>query len=169
MARRWAPTKQGRLPAALLMATKRWIHRRAKFRHRHRALNLRPRRAGKAGPWCYRARRLPGGRRIAFWCMRCWRMWGSQRRRVSRRRKRRGGAVPRGIVLYGPVGSVLLGLIFVIACLNTCIGLFSSCSQYFATVFPAYPIGRGYWCSAWSAMRSPSLGSMPFWPSPCPS
>ena len=38
--------------------------------------------------------------------------------------------------LYGPVGSVLLGLIFVIACLNTCIGLFSSCSQYFATVFP---------------------------------
>lgn len=38
--------------------------------------------------------------------------------------------------LYGPIGSVLLGLVFVIACLNTCIGLFSACSQYFATTFP---------------------------------
>ena len=38
--------------------------------------------------------------------------------------------------LYGPVGSILLGLIFVIACLNTCIGLFSCCSEYFSLQWP---------------------------------
>lgn len=38
--------------------------------------------------------------------------------------------------LYGPVGSVLLGLVFVIACLNTCIGLFSCCSEYFCQMVP---------------------------------
>ena len=38
--------------------------------------------------------------------------------------------------LYGPVGSVILGLIFVIACLNVCIGLLSSCSEYFHRIVP---------------------------------
>ncbi len=38
--------------------------------------------------------------------------------------------------LYGPVGSVILGLIFVIACLNVCIGLLSSCSEYFHRIAP---------------------------------
>ena len=38
--------------------------------------------------------------------------------------------------LYGPMGSILLGLIFVIACLNTCIGLFSCCSEYFYQMVP---------------------------------
>lgn len=38
--------------------------------------------------------------------------------------------------LYGPAGTVLLGVIFVIACLNTCIGLLSSCSEYFCQLVP---------------------------------
>ena len=38
--------------------------------------------------------------------------------------------------LFGPVGIVLLGLIFAIACLNTCVGLISCCSDYFAKIFP---------------------------------
>ena len=41
--------------------------------------------------------------------------------------------------LYGPVGSVILGLIFVIACLNVCIGLLSSCSEYFHRIAPRLP------------------------------
>lgn len=38
--------------------------------------------------------------------------------------------------LYGRAGMVLLGLIFFIACLNTCVGLISCCSRYFSTIFP---------------------------------
>lgn len=41
--------------------------------------------------------------------------------------------------LYGPAGTALLGLIFVIACLNTCIGLFSCCSEYFSQQWPKIP------------------------------
>lgn len=38
--------------------------------------------------------------------------------------------------LFGPVGSVLLAAIFIIACLNTAIGLLSCCSNYFHDLFP---------------------------------
>ena len=41
--------------------------------------------------------------------------------------------------LYGPVGTVLLGLIFVIACLNTAIGCLTSCSEYFCLLAPKIP------------------------------
>lgn len=37
--------------------------------------------------------------------------------------------------LFGRWGSIILAAIFVIACLNTCIGLISSCSEYFHEVF----------------------------------
>lgn len=49
-----------------------------------------------------------------------------------------GTEVLRSMVqaLFGPVGSILLALIFAIACLNTCIGLISCCSDYFAKIFP---------------------------------
>ena len=49
-----------------------------------------------------------------------------------------GTEVLKSIVLelFGPVGIVLLGLIFAIACLNTCVGLISCCSDYFAKIFP---------------------------------
>ncbi|MCJ7855551.1 branched-chain amino acid transport system II carrier protein [Lachnospiraceae bacterium NSJ-143] len=38
--------------------------------------------------------------------------------------------------LFGRAGIIILGLIFVIACLNTCIGLLCCCSEYFSTIFP---------------------------------
>lgn len=38
--------------------------------------------------------------------------------------------------LFGKTGTVILAAIFVIACFNTCVGLFSCCGKYFADVFP---------------------------------
>ena len=38
--------------------------------------------------------------------------------------------------LFGASGMVILGVIFFIACLNTCVGLISCCSQYFSTLAP---------------------------------
>lgn len=38
--------------------------------------------------------------------------------------------------LFGPVGNLLLAVIFVIACLNTCIGLLTCCSDYFHKLVP---------------------------------
>lgn len=42
--------------------------------------------------------------------------------------------------LFGNGGMILLGIIFFIACLNTCIGLLSCCSDYFCKIIP----GPGY-------------------------
>lgn len=42
--------------------------------------------------------------------------------------------------VFGIAGPVLMGLIFFIACLNTCVGLLSCCSDYFRTIIP----GPGY-------------------------
>lgn len=39
--------------------------------------------------------------------------------------------------LFGAPGSILLAAIFMIACLNTCIGLLSCCSDYFHELIPA--------------------------------
>ena len=39
-------------------------------------------------------------------------------------------------LIYGKVGLIILAMIFVIACLNTCIGLFSCCGTYFNETFP---------------------------------
>lgn len=38
--------------------------------------------------------------------------------------------------LFGNTGMILLGVIFFIACLNTCIGLLSCCGNYFNTILP---------------------------------
>ncbi len=40
--------------------------------------------------------------------------------------------------LFGNVGIVLLGLIFLLACLNTCIGLIACCSEYFSQILPRF-------------------------------
>lgn len=45
--------------------------------------------------------------------------------------------------LFGPVGSILLAVIFVIACLNTCVGLLTCCSDYFHILLPKVPY-RGW-------------------------
>lgn len=42
-------------------------------------------------------------------------------------------------VLFGPIGNSILAVIFVIACLNTCIGLLTSCSDYFHKLAPKVP------------------------------
>jgi LIVCS family branched-chain amino acid:cation transporter len=38
--------------------------------------------------------------------------------------------------LFGTLGMVIVGAIFVIACLNTCIGLICCCAEYFNQLFP---------------------------------
>jgi LIVCS family branched-chain amino acid:cation transporter len=38
--------------------------------------------------------------------------------------------------LFGTSGTIILGLIFTLACLSVCIGLITSCAQYFSSVFP---------------------------------
>lgn len=47
--------------------------------------------------------------------------------------------------IFGPVGSLLLAAVFIIACFNTCVGLISSCASYFHTLVPKLPI------PAWAA------------------
>lgn len=51
-----------------------------------------------------------------------------------------GTEVLKSIVmqLFGPVGVIVLALIFAIACLNTCVGLISCCGDYFAKIFPFF-------------------------------
>lgn len=51
-----------------------------------------------------------------------------------------GTEVLKSIVmeLFGPIGVIILALIFAIACLNTCIGLISCCGDYFAKIFPVF-------------------------------
>ncbi len=39
--------------------------------------------------------------------------------------------------LYGKYGIIILAVIFAIACLNTCVGLISCCSEYFSTIIPS--------------------------------
>ena len=39
-------------------------------------------------------------------------------------------------ILFGKMGTIILGVIFVIACFNTCVGLFSCCGKYFTEIFP---------------------------------
>lgn len=38
--------------------------------------------------------------------------------------------------LFGRVGSAILAVIFLLACMNSCVGLLSSCSEYFSLTFP---------------------------------
>jgi branched-chain amino acid:cation transporter, LIVCS family len=38
--------------------------------------------------------------------------------------------------LFGQGGTIVLGLIFTLACLCVCIGLITSCAQYFSNIFP---------------------------------
>lgn len=41
-------------------------------------------------------------------------------------------------VLFGPVGNVLLAAIFILACFNVCVGLVSSCAEYFSVLVPKF-------------------------------
>lgn len=52
--------------------------------------------------------------------------------------------------LFGSWGSVVLALIFVIACFNTCVGLISCCSEYFHAQFPRLSYRR--WAALFAAI-----------------
>lgn len=41
-------------------------------------------------------------------------------------------------MLFGPAGSVLVGVVFLIACFNTCVGLICCCSEYFSVHFRVF-------------------------------
>lgn len=58
-----------------------------------------------------------------------------------------GGAIPNPsdgaaaltnvvALLFGPMGNALLAVIFLIACFNVCVGLISSCGEFFHALFP---------------------------------
>lgn len=51
--------------------------------------------------------------------------------------------------LFGKWGTVLVGVIFVIACLNTCIGLLSCCGEYFHSICPRLSVRR--WIAVFAA------------------
>lgn len=49
------------------------------------------------------------------------------------------GAIVLSVVLqqlFGTSGTVVLGVIFTLACLSVCIGLITSCAQFFSSLFP---------------------------------
>ena len=48
--------------------------------------------------------------------------------------------------LFGVPGSLLLAAIFLIACFNVCVGLISSCAEYFSGLWPRLPY------RAWAAL-----------------
>lgn len=52
--------------------------------------------------------------------------------------------------LFGRAGMIILGLIFLIACFNTCVGLLSCCSQYFTTIIPM--IGYKAWVAVFAVI-----------------
>ena len=52
--------------------------------------------------------------------------------------------------LFGQAGMMILGMIFLIACFNTCVGLLSCCSQYFTTIIPL--IGYKMWVAVFSVI-----------------
>lgn len=52
--------------------------------------------------------------------------------------------------LFGTAGQVLLGLVFFIACFNTCVGLIACCSDYFSGLFPK--LGYRGWAVVFAAV-----------------
>ena len=60
--------------------------------------------------------------------------------------------------LFGPMGSVLLGIIFSLACVTTCVGLLTSCSQYFAALKPAISYRKWITILSLSSMLFANVG-----------
>ena len=76
-----------------------------------------------------------------------------------------GAAVLTRIVsalFRGEPGSVLLAVIFIVACFNVCVGLISSCGEFFHTQFPGSPTAPGRSSSPRSAWPfQPGAGPHP--------
>lgn len=60
--------------------------------------------------------------------------------------------------LFGNAGMMILGLIFLIACFNTCVGLLSCCSQYFSVLFSKIPYGAWVFIFAIISLGISSVG-----------
>ena len=60
--------------------------------------------------------------------------------------------------LFGRVGIALLGLIFLIACFNTCVGLLSCCSKYFSTIFPKIKYAAWVWIFGIASLLIANIG-----------
>lgn len=60
--------------------------------------------------------------------------------------------------LFGKGGMVILAVIFVIACFNTCVGLFSCCGKYFSGVFPGLSYSRWVLVFAFVSMVISNVG-----------
>lgn len=60
--------------------------------------------------------------------------------------------------LFGTAGMIILGLIFLIACFNTCVGLLSCCSQYFSVLFSKIPYGAWVFIFAVISLGISSVG-----------
>ena len=102
------------------------------------AVNIRARGWRRRAPWC----RVPSGR---GWSPEgcCWRStacWPTSALCLAAHSPTRptGRRPLTNVVglLFGTVGSVLLAGIFLIACFNVCVGLISSCGEYFHSICP---------------------------------
>lgn len=54
--------------------------------------------------------------------------------------------------LFGPMGNLLLAAIFIIACFNVCVGLISSCGEYFSETFPL--LGYRQWAVVFAVVSA---------------
>lgn len=61
-------------------------------------------------------------------------------------------------LLFGKVGMILLALIFVIACLNTCVGLLSCCGKYFHELVPKISYRNWVFIFAFISMLISNVG-----------
>lgn len=60
--------------------------------------------------------------------------------------------------LFGRMGMIILGLIFLIACFNTCVGLLSCCSEYFISIVPAVSYRKWVFLFAFISLLISSAG-----------
>jgi len=61
-------------------------------------------------------------------------------------------------VLFGPIGNVLLAAIFILACFNVCVGLVSSCAEYFSVLVPRFSYRAWAVCFALVSMVISNAG-----------
>ena len=60
--------------------------------------------------------------------------------------------------IFGAPGAVLLAIVFTLACLTTCVGLITSCGQYFASLTPKIPYKVWVFILAATSMTLANMG-----------
>ncbi|PES30644.1 branched-chain amino acid transport system II carrier protein [Bacillus cereus] len=71
-----------------------------------------------------------------------------------------GGRILTAITtqLFGDLGSILLGLVFTLACLTTSIGLITACGQYFSKIIPRFSYKKWIGILCFTSMILANLG-----------